>query len=68
MQPTANVEEGLSSAIYCYKRQSGPSGGNSFFTVGNSSTVAQLSTVVPVEIDTPFKIMPGFWNQQQVKP
>ena len=29
--------------------------GSCFFIGGNSLTVAQLSTVVPVEIDTPFK-------------
>ena len=43
MQPTANAKSGLPV-------------GNSFFIGGNSSTVAQLSTVVPVEIDTPIII------------
>ena len=37
VQPTANSKAGVS---------------NNFFIGGNSSTVAQLSTVVPVEIDT----------------
>ena len=40
VQPTANAKAGFPV-------------GNSFFIGGNSSTVAQLSTVVPVEIDTP---------------
>ena len=40
VQPTANAKAGFQT-------------GNSFFIGGNSSTVAQLSTVVPVEIDTP---------------
>ena len=41
VQPTANAKADLPV-------------GNNFFIGGNSSTVTQLSTVVPVEIDTPF--------------
>ena len=40
VQPTANAKAGFQA-------------GNSFFIGGNSSTVAQLSTMAPVEIDTP---------------